>query len=71
MVIPMAIIYEIAFFVSITLHTLSHEISAIKKFCENLYVRIETFQSTLEILTYRFSRNFFIAEIGSNKKPVF
>ena len=41
-------------------------ISAIKKFFENLYVRISRVEWKVSILTYRFLRNFFIAEIASD-----
>ena len=39
-------------------------ISAIKKFLENLYVRISRVDWKVSIPSYRFLRNFFIAEIG-------
>ena len=41
-------------------------ISAIKKFFENLYVRLSRVDWKVSILTYRFSQNFFIAEIASD-----
>ena len=41
-------------------------ISAIKKFLENLYERISRVDWKVSILSYRFSRNFFIAEIASD-----
>ena len=41
-------------------------ISAIKKFHENLYVRISRVDWKVSILTYRFSQNFFITEIASD-----
>ena len=41
-------------------------ISAIKKFLENLYERISRVDWKVSILSYRFSRNLFIAEIASD-----
>ena len=41
-------------------------ISAIKKFLENLYERISRVDWKVSILSYRFPRNFFIAEIASD-----
>ena len=41
-------------------------ISAIKKFLKNLSVRISRVDWKVSILTYRFSRNFFITEIASD-----
>ena len=41
-------------------------ILAIKKFLKNLSVRISRVYWKVSILTYRFSRNFFITEIASD-----
>ena len=41
-------------------------ISAIKKFLKNLSIRISRVDWKVSILLYRFSRNFFIAEIASD-----
>ena len=73
MVIPMAIINEIAFFVSITPHTLKPLFSAIKKFLQKVNLGLQLDRSSVCNPRFTFQKNFLIAEKSGFKvcgKPV-